>query len=179
VFLKSEEEANALMLQVMDYARLTDNKGRKADFRNVVLIMTSNAGAQYASQSIGFNNSVSRGEAMMKQVKRTFKPEFLNRLSGAVVFHDMDQEMATLILKKKLRELDTKLEAKQVKMTLTDEAFELLLKEGFTAEYGAREMDRVIAQQLKPLLMREILFGSLKQGGHVTVNVKDGCLAIG
>jgi ATP-dependent Clp protease ATP-binding subunit ClpA len=176
---KAHQDIYNILLQVMDYARLTDNKGRKADFRNVVLIMTSNAGAQYASQSIGFNNSVSRGEAMMKQVKRTFKPEFLNRLSGAVVFHDMDQEMAMLILKKKLRELDTKLEAKQVKMTLTDEAFELLLKEGFTAEYGAREMDRVIAQQLKPLLMREILFGSLKQGGHVTVNVKDGCLAIG
>ena len=176
---KAHQDIYNILLQVMDYARLTDNKGRKADFRNVVLIMTSNAGAQYASQSIGFNNSVSRGEAMMKQVKRTFKPEFLNRLSGAVVFHDMDQEMATLILKKKLRELDTKLEAKQVKMTLTDEAFELLLKESFTAEYGAREMDRVIAQQLKPLLMREILFGSLKQGGHVTVNVKDGCLAIG
>ena len=176
---KAHQDIYNILLQVMDYARLTDNKGRKADFRNVVLIMTSNAGAQYASQSIGFNNSVSRGEAMMKQVKRTFKPEFLNRLSGAVVFHDMDKEMATLILKKKLRELDTKLEAKQVKMTLTDEAFELLLKEGFTAEYGAREMDRVIAQQLKPLLMREILFGSLKQGGHVTVNVKDGCLAIG
>ena len=176
---KAHQDIYNILLQVMDYARLTDNKGRKADFRNVVLIMTSNAGAQYASQSIGFNNSVSRGEAMLKQVKRTFKPEFLNRLSGAVVFHDMDQEMATLILKKKLRELDTKLEAKQVKMTLTDEAFELLLKEGFTAEYGAREMDRVIAQQLKPLLMREILFGSLKQGGHVTVNVKDGCLAIG
>lgn len=176
---KAHQDIYNILLQVMDYARLTDNKGSKADFRNVVLIMTSNAGAQYASQSIGFNNSVSRGEAMMKQVKRTFKPEFLNRLSGAVVFHDMDQEMATLILKKKLRELDTKLEAKQVKMTLTDEAFELLLKESFTAEYGAREMDRVIAQQLKPLLMREILFGSLKQGGHVTVNVKDGCLAIG
>jgi ATP-dependent Clp protease ATP-binding subunit ClpA len=176
---KAHQDIYNILLQVMDYARLTDNKGRKADFRNVVLIMTSNAGAQYASQSIGFNNSVSRGEAMMKQVKRTFKPEFLNRLSGAVVFHDMDKEMATLILKKKLRELDTKLEAKQVKMTLTDEAFDLMLKEGFTAEYGAREMDRVIAQQLKPLLMREILFGSLKQGGHVTVNVKDGCLAIG
>ena len=176
---KAHQDIYNILLQVMDYARLTDNKGRKADFRNVVVIMTSNAGAQYASQSIGFNNSVSRGEAMMKQVKRTFKPEFLNRLSGAIVFHDMDKEMATLILKKKLRELDTKLEAKQVKMTLTDEAFDLLLKEGFTAEYGAREMDRVIAQQLKPLLMREILFGSLKQGGHVTVNVKDGCLAIG
>ena len=176
---KAHQDIYNILLQVMDYARLTDNKGRKADFRNVVLIMTSNAGAQFASASIGFNNSVSRGEAMMKQVKKTFKPEFLNRLSGTVVFHDMDKQMATLILQKKLRELDAKLVAKQVKMTLTTEAFDHLLKEGFTAEYGAREMDRVIAQQLKPLLMREILFGSLKHGGEVTVNVKDGSLAIG
>jgi len=168
---KAHQDIYNILLQVMDYARLTDNKGRKADFRNVVLIMTSNAGAQYAGQSIGFNNSISRGEAMMKQVKRTFKPEFLNRLSGAVVFHDMDHEMATLILKKKLRELDVKLQAKNVKMTLTTEAFDRLLKEGFTPEYGAREMDRVIAQQLKPLLMREILFGSLKAGGEVTVAI--------
>jgi len=175
---KAHQDIYNILLQVMDYARLTDNKGRKADFRNVVLIMTSNAGAQFASQSIGFNNSVSRGEAMMKQVKRTFKPEFLNRLSGAVVFHDMDKEMATLILQKKLRELDAKLEAKQVKMTLTTEAFDHLLKEGFTAEYGAREMDRVIAQQLKPLLMREILFGCLKQGGNVTVGIINCQLSI-
>ena len=176
---KAHQDIYNILLQVMDYARLTDNKGRKADFRNVVLIMTSNAGAQFASAGIGFNSSVSRGEAMMKQVKKTFKPEFLNRLSGAVVFRDMDKQMATLILQKKLRELDAKLAAKQVKMTLTADAFDHLLKEGFTAEYGAREMDRVIAQQLKPLLMREILFGSLKQGGEVTINVKDGSLAIG
>ena len=176
---KAHQDIYNILLQVMDYARLTDNKGRKADFRNVVLIMTSNAGAQFASTHIGFNSSVSRGEAMMKQVKKTFKPEFLNRLSGAVVFRDMNREMATLILKKKLRELDGKLEAKQVKMTLTTEAFDHLLKEGFTQEYGAREMDRVIAQQLKPLLMREILFGTLKQGGEVTIDMKDGCLAIG
>ena len=176
---KAHQDIYNILLQVMDYARLTDNKGRKADFRNVVLIMTSNAGAQFAGQGIGFNNSVSRGEAMMKQVKRTFKPEFLNRLSGAVVFRDMDREMATLILQKKLRELDAKLQAKNVRMTLTPEAFDHLLKEGFTPEYGAREMDRVIAQQLKPLLMREILFGSLKAGGEVTVSVKDGCLGIG
>ena len=175
---KAHQDIYNILLQVMDYARLTDNKGRKADFRNVVLIMTSNAGAQFASQSIGFNSSVSRGEAMMKQVKKTFKPEFLNRLSGAVVFHDMDREMATLILKKKLRELEAKLDAKQVKMTLTEEAFDHLLKEGFTPEYGAREMDRVIAQQLKPLLMREILFGSLKQGGSVTVGLNNGKLLI-
>ena len=176
---KAHQDIYNILLQVMDYARLTDNKGRKADFRNVILIMTSNAGAQFAGQTIGFNHNVSRGEAMMKQVKRVFKPEFINRLSGTVVFHDMDKQMATLILKKKLRELEIKLEAKHVKMTLTEDAFDHLLKEGYTQEYGAREMDRVIAQQLKPLLMREILFGSLKQGGTVTVDVKDGSLAIG
>ena len=175
---KAHQDIYNILLQVMDYARLTDNKGHKADFRNVVLIMTSNAGAQFASASIGFNSSVSRGEAMMKQVKKTFKPEFLNRLSGTVIFHDMDKQMATLILQKKLRELDAKLAAKQVKMTLTTEAFDHLLKEGFTAEYGAREMDRVIAQQLKPLLMREILFGSLKQGGEVTIGIINSQLSI-
>ena len=116
---------------------------------------------------------------MMRQVKKTFKPEFLNRLSGSVVFNDMSREMATLILQKKLRELDAKLEAKHVSMTLSTDAFDYLLKEGFTPEYGAREMDRVIAQRLKPILMREILFGSLKDGGNVTISIKDGSLQIG
>lgn len=177
---KAHQDIYNILLQVMDYARLTDNKGRQSDFRNVVLIMTSNAGAQYASHaSVGFNSTVSRGEAMMKQVKKTFKPEFLNRLSGTVVFHDMNKQMAILILQKKLRELESKLEAKQVKMNLIPEAFEYLLKEGFTPEYGAREMDRVIAQRLKPLLMREILFGSLKNGGEITIGIKDGNLSIG
>ena len=177
---KAHQDIYNILLQVMDYARLTDNKGRQSDFRNVVLIMTSNAGAQYASHaSVGFNSTVSRGEAMMKQVKKTFKPEFLNRLSGTVVFHDMNKQMATLILQKKLRELESKLEAKQVKMNLIPDAFEYLLKEGFTPEYGAREMDRVIAQRLKPLLMREILFGSLKNGGEITIGIKDGNLSIG
>ncbi len=177
---KAHQDIYNILLQVMDYARLTDNKGRQSDFRNVVLIMTSNAGAQYASHaSVGFNSTVSRGEAMMKQVKKTFKPEFLNRLSGTVVFHDMNKQMATLILQKKLRELESKLEAKQVKMNLIPDAFEYLLKEGFTPEYGAREMDRVIAQRIKPLLMREILFGSLKNGGEITIGIKDGSLSIG
>ena len=170
---KAHQDIYNILLQVMDYARLTDNKGRKADFRNVILIMTSNAGAQFAGQAnIGFTGSVSRGEAMLKQVKKTFKPEFINRLTGTVVFNDMDEQMATLILKKKLGELQEKLTAKQVTMTLTDEAFALLLKEGFTREYGAREMDRVIGQRLKPLLMREILFGSLKQGGSIKVGAE-------
>ena len=177
---KAHEDIYNILLQVMDYARLTDNKGRHADFRNVVLIMTSNAGAQFASQaSVGFNGNVSRGDAMMKQVRKTFKPEFLNRLSGAVVFRDMDKQMATLILQKKLRELESKLQTRHVSMELSPEAFEYILKEGFTPEYGAREMDRVISQKLKPLLMREILFGSLKQGGNITIGMKDGGLSVG
>jgi ATP-dependent Clp protease ATP-binding subunit ClpA len=163
----------------MDYARLTDNRGQKADFRNVVLIMTSNAGAQYASQAnIGFQSKVSRGEAMMAQVKRTFKPEFLNRLSGTVVFRDMDEEMASMILDKKLRELEQKLKAKNVTLTLNDEARAYLLEKGFTREYGAREMDRVIGHDLKPLLMREILFGQLQKGGEAQLCLTDGELAL-
>ena len=167
---KAHQDIYNILLQVMDYARLTDNKGRKADFRNVILIMTSNAGAQYAGQAaIGFQGHVSRGEAMLKQVKKTFKPEFINRLSGTVVFNDMNLQMATLILKKKLRELQEKLTAKKVTLTLKDETFKALLEEGFTQKYGAREMDRVINQRLKPQLMREILFGSLKEGGTISI----------
>ena len=177
---KAHQDIYNILLQVMDYAKLTDNKGRKADFRNVILIMTSNAGAQFAAQAnIGFSGNVSRGEAMLKQVKKTFKPEFINRLSGTVVFNDMDKTMATLILRKKLGELQEKLTAKKVEMTLADEAFEYLLNEGFTKEYGGREMDRVITGKLKPLLMREILFGSLKKGGKVIIRIVGSHLSIG
>ena len=176
---KAHQDIYNILLQVMDYARLTDNKGRKADFRNVILIMTSNAGAQYASQAtVGFQSNVSRGEAMLAQVKKTFKPEFINRLSGTVVFHDMDTHMATLILQKKLGELQEKLSKKQVSMTIADDAFNFLLSKGFTREYGAREMDRVINNELKPLLMREILFGKLKDGGEVIVTSANNQLVI-
>ena len=168
---KAHSDIYNILLQVMDYARLTDNKGQKADFRNVILIMTSNAGAQYASQaSVGFGGGVSRGEAMLAQVKKTFKPEFINRLSDTVVFNDMDKHMAELILSKKLRQLDQKLAAKNVTIKLTDSAHEQLLKWGFTKEYGAREMDRVIGNHLKPVLMKAILFGKLKKGGKATVD---------
>ena len=176
---KAHPDIYNILLQVMDYARLTDNKGRHADFRGVVLIMTSNAGASQASQvMVGFGGSVSRGETMIKQVKKTFKPEFLNRLSSTVVFYDMDMHMARLILEKKLRQLHEKLVIKNVRLTLTPEAFDFLLHEGFTPEYGAREMDRVISQRIKPLLMKEILFGNLQGGGDITIELKDANLSI-
>ena len=168
---KAHSDIYNILLQVMDYARLTDNKGQKADFRNVILIMTSNAGAQYASQaSVGFGGGVSRGDAMLAQVKKTFKPEFINRLSDTVVFHDMDKKMAELILNKKLRQLEDKLAAKNVSLELTDAAREQLLKWGFTKEYGAREMERVIGNRLKPILMKAMLFGKLKKGGKAVVD---------
>ena len=168
---KAHSDIYNILLQVMDYARLTDNKGQKADFRNVILIMTSNAGAQYASQAnVGFNSNVSRGEAMLTQVKKTFKPEFINRLSDTVVFNDMDKHMAELILAKKLRQLDAKLATKGVSITLTDAAREKILEWGFTKEYGAREMDRIIGNRLKPILMKALLFGKLKKGGQGIVD---------
>lgn len=176
---KAHSDIFNILLQVMDYGVLTDSKGRKAHFKNVILIMTSNAGAQYASQaSVGFASTASAGSAMLKQVKHTFKPEFINRLNEIVVFNDMDEQMAKLILGKKLRELNAKLAAKSVSITLTDEAHQHLLKNGYSKEYGAREMDRVIQQQLKTMLMREILFGKLKKGGEATVDLQNDTLTI-
>ena len=172
---KAHPDIYNIFLQVMDYASLTDNRGQRADFQEVIIIMTSNAGAQYASRAnIGFGGTVSRGEAMLTQVKKTFKPEFLNRLTDTIVFHDMDRHMAELILDKSLRRLADKLAAKKVELTVSDEARELLLKKGFTAEYGARELDRVVSNMLKPLLMREILFGWLRGGGKAEAVVTEG-----
>ena len=111
---------------------------------------------------------------MLKQVKNTFKPEFINRLNEIVVFNDMDQNMAELILNKKLREL----QAKEVTISLSKAAHQHLLREGFSKQYGAREMDRVIQQQLKTMLSREILFGRLKKGGKATIDLENEHLTI-
>jgi len=170
---KAHQDIYNILLQVMDYARLTDNKGNKADFKNVILIMTSNAGAQFASQgTIGFGNTSSRGDAMLDTVKKTFKPEFINRLSGMVVFNDMSREMAAQVFDKKLDILQERLQAKNVTIKLSDQARDFLIHKGYSEKYGAREMDRVIRKHLSSLLMREILFGSLKDGGKVRVDLK-------
>ncbi len=172
---KAHSDVFDILLQVMDYGTLTDNKGRKAYFRNVILIMTSNAGAQFARQaSVGFASTITTGEAMLAQVKKTFKPEFVNRLSEIVVFADMDRHMAGLILNKKLKELQVKLTAKNVKLKLTAKAREQLIDMGFSAKYGGREVDRVIQAQVKSRLMREMLFGPLKQGGTATLGHSKG-----
>jgi ATP-dependent Clp protease ATP-binding subunit ClpA len=157
---KAHEDIYNLLLQIMDYAVITDNKGRKVDFRNVVLIMTSNAGARYAHKpGIGFDRKADAGSAMAKEVKNVFAPEFINRLSSVVVFNDMDRKMAGMILQDKINKLQARLDSKKVSLKVSPEAFEKLLDEGFTPEYGAREIERVLNARITPLLMREILFG--------------------
>ena len=162
---KAHEDIYNLLLQVMDYAVISDNKGRKVDFRNTVLIMTSNAGARYAHKaSVGYERKVNAGTAMAKEVKKVFAPEVLNRLSSVVVFNDMDEKMAAMILDDKISKLESRLQARGIKLVIETEAYSRLLSEGFSPEYGAREIERVLNSRLTPMLMREILFGDHKEG---------------
>lgn len=173
---KAHEDIYNLLLQIMDYAVISDNKGRKTDFRNVVLVMTSNAGARYARQaSVGYERKTNAGTAMAKEVKKVFTPEFLNRLSSVVVFNDMDKKMAGMILDDKIRRLQERLEAQKVRLVIEPEAYEKLLDEGFSPEYGAREIERTLNSRLTPLLMREILFGKHKSRFTATIKAsKEG-----
>ncbi len=176
---KAHEKVYDSLLQVMDYASLTDSRGRKVDFSHAIIIMTSNSGAQYAKQAgIGFASTVTTGQAMLTEVKKTFKPEFINRLSGIVVFNDMSRDMATLILNKKIAELNNRLAERNIEITITPEAHEWLLNNGFSAKYGAREIERVITHNLKPLLVNEILFGKLAKKGTAEISVIDNKLAL-
>lgn len=176
---KAHGDIYNLLLQVMDYATLTDNQGRKADFRNVILIMTSNAGAdRLLKEQIGFGHSDMGPDVMMDEVKRTFQPEFRNRLSRIVMFRGMDGQMADRITRKKLDELAAKLESRHVSFRYTEEAAAYVRSEGISREYGAREIQRVIDGQIKPLLADALLFGALKTGGFCSLDAADGMLKV-
>jgi len=176
---KAHPDIFNVLLQVMDYATLTDNQGRKADFRNIVLIMTSNAGASRIGKSrIGFGSEEMNMDALMEAVKQTFQPEFRNRLSRIVLFHGMDEAMAEKITWKKLSELQQKLSVRNVELTVTPQAAEYVRSNGITREYGAREIDRVIAGEIKPLLADLLLFGRLKKGGKCMLLLEDGKLKV-
>lgn len=172
---KAHPDIYNILLQVMDYATLTDNQGRKADFRNIIIIMTSNAGAsRIGKQGMGFRGQDIKADVIMEEVKKTFQPEFRNRLNRIVVFHGMDDVMAGQITEKKLTELKKMLLLKKVDLSVSAEAKMLLKKKGITTEFGAREIDRVIQGEVKPLLVDEILFGNLKKGGKCSLGDNDG-----
>ena len=171
---KAHPDIFNVLLQVMDYASLTDSHGQKADFKNVIIIMTSNAGARLIGrQSIGFGAAVFNDGIMMEEVKRVFSPEFRNRLSAIVSFNHMSEEMAAQITEKKLRELMQKLNAKNIEIKVDKKAVKYIRSKGITREYGAREIERVIDSQIKPLFVSEILFGGLKNGGRALLTTQN------
>ena len=183
LLLDEIEKAHAdifnVLLSIMDYATLTDNQGRKADFRNVIVIMTSNAGAsRLGKQGIGFLSGDQDESVIMEEVKRVFQPEFRNRLNRIVVFKGMDDDMADRIINKKLNELKKMLEDKAIDFTADDKAISLIRKKGISHEYGAREIDRLIRNEIKPLFVDEILFGRLKDGGKLTLSVKEAAFDV-
>lgn len=169
---KAHPDILNVLLQVMDYATLSDNQGRKADFRNVVLIMTSNAGAKDIGKSvIGFGERIIQGEAIMEEVKKFFTPEFRNRLDKIVVFNHLNKEMALNITRRELYKFNEQLLKKNVKVNFDEECVKFIAKNGTSQEYGAREILRIINQEIKPMLVDEILFGKLSDGGEVAVSV--------
>lgn len=176
---KSHPDIFNILLQVMDYATLTDSKGRKTDFRNVILIMTSNAGASKVGKAlIGFGERKISRDGINEEVKRIFTPEFRNRLSKTVVFNNINKDMAIKITKKQLKILEEKLMDKEVVIEASKAFIDYVVKKGTSEEYGAREIKRIIDLELKPLLVDEILFGRLKKGGVCKVDAINNKLII-
>ncbi len=168
-----------LLLQVMDSATLTDNNGKKADFRNVILIMTTNAGArELSSGGMGFRNSSDTKGNAKGVMERTFTPEFRNRLDAWVPFKALDMDVIKLIVDKFINELNGQLVEKRVLVKLSEEAREWLAKNGFDSRYGARPMARLIHDKIKQPLANEILFGKLTDGGSVEIAEKDDQLEL-
>ncbi|MBO5623582.1 MAG: AAA family ATPase, partial [Butyrivibrio sp.] len=171
---KAHADIYNVLLQVMDYATLTDNQGRKADFRNVIIIMTSNAGANRLGKSgIGFISTNQDESVLTEAVKNTFQPEFRNRLNKVVVFNSMDDDMAKRVVDKKLKELSAQLLLKKITLSADKKAKDLLKDRGVSQEFGAREIDRIIRNDIKPLFVDEILFGKLKNGGKIKLSARN------
>ena len=176
---KAHPDILSVLLQVMDYATLTDNQGRKADFRNVILIMTSNAGAkEIGKNKVGFGERVVQVEAIKDEVKRFFTPEFRNRLDKIVVFNHIDKEMARNITIKEIGLFKEQLLSKNIILEFDDSVISHISSEGVSKEYGAREISRIINSEIKALLIDEILFGRLKDGGKAKIIFSDSKYAI-
>ncbi|HEU0282447.1 MAG TPA: ATP-dependent Clp protease ATP-binding subunit ClpA [Gallionella sp.] len=171
---KAHPDIFNILLQVMDHGTLTDNNGRKADFRNVVIVMTTNAGAEALNKTqIGFTKTATAGDEMA-DIKRLFTPEFRNRLDAIVSFAPLDKEVILRVVDKFLMQLEEQLHEKKVDVVFTDALKDYLAEHGFDPKMGARPMARLIQDTIRSALADELLFGKLASGGKVTVDVKDG-----
>ncbi|CAN7184833.1 ATP-dependent Clp protease ATP-binding subunit ClpA [Variovorax sp. LjRoot290] len=170
---KAHPDIFNVLLQVMDHGTLTDNNGRKADFRNVIIVMTTNAGAETMNKAtIGFTNPRQAGDEMA-DIKRLFTPEFRNRLDATVSFKALDEQIILRVVDKFLLQLETQLAEKKVDVTFTDVLRKHLAKKGFDPLMGARPMQRLIQDTIRRALADELLFGRLQEGGRLTVDLDD------
>lgn len=162
------------LLQILDYATLTDNTGRKADFKNAIIIMTSNAGARSIGKAqTGFGERTFDDSSLVEAVKKAFSPEFRNRLSSIVYFRALNLKVVKDIVNKSLRELNLRMVPKNIFIKLSETALKHLTKAGFSKEFGARETARVVENGLESILLDDILFGKLKKGGNAFVDLKN------
>jgi len=163
---KAHQDIYNMLLQVMDYATLTDNNGKRADFRNVVIIMTSNAGArEIGKPMVGFGDRSTQGEAVFDAVERIFSPEFRNRLDAVVKFNALEHGIVLQVVQKAVREFQEELAAKKVTLEVTPACMEWLARRGYSQEFGAREIARLVSSKIKDFFVDEILFGRLSGGG--------------
>jgi len=170
---KAHPDIFNILLQVMDHGTLTDNNGRKADFRNVIVIMTTNAGASdLQRRSIGFSETRKQGDEMV-EIKRLFTPEFRNRLDAIISFAALDEEIILRVVDKFLMQLEEQLHEKKVEAVFTDQLRKMLAKKGFDPLMGARPMQRLIQDTIRKALADELLFGKLVNGGRVTVDLDE------
>nr|CAA6828900.1 MAG: ATP-dependent Clp protease ATP-binding subunit ClpA [uncultured Thiotrichaceae bacterium] len=175
---KAHPDVFNLLLQIMDHGTLTDSTGRKVDFRNVILVMTSNAGAENISRkSLGFTKQDHTSDAM-EAVKRTFTPEFRNRLDGVIQFNSLTPEVVSSVVDKFIIKLEAQLEAKKVTIKIDEKGRAWMAEKGFDPLMGARPMERVIQEHIKRPLADALLFGELADGGHVEVTESDGELVL-
>jgi ATP-dependent Clp protease ATP-binding subunit ClpA len=173
---KAHPDVYNILLQVMDHGVLTDAVGKKVDFRNVILIMTTNAGAADAQRNtIGFGRGRAEDEEE-QAIKRVFTPEFRNRLDAVVAFKGLTPEIIRLVVQKFVIQLEAQLADRHVTIETSEDAADWLAKNGFDELYGARPLARVIQEHIKKPLADEILFGKLVRGGHVRVELRDGKL---
>ncbi len=171
---KAHQDIFNVLLQVMDYATLTDNTGKKADFRNVIIIMTSNAGARDIGKPlIGFGERSVSSTALKDAVERTFAPEFRNRLDKVVVFNNLSLEEIERIVSKEVTAFNAMLAGKGVHLELTDACKRYIAEEGYSPEFGARNISRIVEEKIKEYFVDSVLFGDLQAGGNVVADIED------
>ena len=176
---KAHSDVLNILLQIMDYATLTDNAGRKTDFKNTTIIMTSNAGARSVGKVLmGFGDRMVRKDAIAEEVKRIFSPEFRNRLDDIIYFNSMDKEMAYLVAKKVVGQFEKQLLSKNIKIKVTDKCYRWLAEKGVSLEYGAREIIRIVQQDIKPYFVDRVLFNENIESTVSLIDVENESIKI-